>query len=107
MRQISIAVMLLLTCCAGEEPVTGWTIYAPSALPPGAVAVEDEKAAIVRAQALWQLINPDVDVGTASQWLTDAKASLADGVWTINRSGVTLSINRQSGHLVAAPVDSN
>ena len=77
--------------------VTGWTLYGPSALPAHAVAVEDEKNAIMRARAIWQLINPDVDVGTESQWLAEAQASLAGDVWKVSHSGVTLSINRQNG----------
>jgi hypothetical protein len=64
------------------------------------VAVEDDKAAILRAYAHSRILSGGIEVCTEDQWIADAQALLAGRIWKVMHSGITFSISRQSGQVV-------
>jgi hypothetical protein len=96
---VAIAFMLSGTLARADDmPPEPWH-------PPAKGVVQDQRAAITIAHAVWLSMNPDTDkeTGNEAAWQSMMKATLTKGVWEVvekKDEGLVFDIARRDGRII-------
>ncbi|HEX4504500.1 MAG TPA: hypothetical protein VH722_02120 [Alphaproteobacteria bacterium] len=98
---IAVAIAFLLSAAvavADEMPPEPWH-------PPAKGVVQDARAAITIAHAVWLSMNPDTDstTGNEAAWQSMMKATLNKGAWEVmqkDEQGLVFRIAQRDGRIV-------
>jgi hypothetical protein len=99
---IAVAIAFMLTAAATRAdnmPPEPWH-------PPAKGVVQDARAAITIAHAVWLSMNPDTDAETGDEaaWQSMMKATLTKGIWEVvekKDEGLVFDIAQRDGRIVS------